>query len=136
MIHSKVDLIVFKGWFLYATPENNDALREPINSLERDQDSYGAWRRYCNNALKNYAPLWQRIDRSVFLQGPGFEQAKHWRWQQEQTLQTANPKRRTMTKAEVENFILLFERISRHVVTHLPSRVNTVLRRDKYRGLL
>jgi D-glycerate 3-kinase len=133
VVTSKVDLVIFEGWFLFATPENNAALREPINSLERDEDNDGIWRRFCNDALKNYAPLWQRIDRSLFLQGPGFEQVKTWRWQQEQSLQAENPKRQTMTKAEVENFILVFERVSRHVFKQLPSRVNTVVELDKHR---
>jgi D-glycerate 3-kinase len=136
LIHSRADLVIFEGWFLLTTPENNTALHKPINSLERDQDSDGTWRRFCNDALKNYAPLWQRIDRSVFLQGPGFEQVKHWRWQQEQTLQAANPTRQTMTKAELERFILLFERVSWHAFKQLPSRVNTVVRLDKNRKLL
>ena len=91
------------------------------------------WRRYCNDALRDYARLWQRIDRSLFLQGPGFEQVGHWRWQQEQSLQAANPNRKAMSKKQIENFILLFERTSRNVFPALPKRADRVVPLDKNR---
>lgn len=132
-IDTRVDLIVFEGWFLFATPEHEASLARPINTLEQDQDPDGIWRRYCNAALKDYAKLWQRIDRSLFLQGPDFEQVKSWRWQQEQSLQAANPNRRTMSKPEVERFVLLFERTSRNLFSQLPKRADRVVRLDKNR---
>ena len=132
-IESRVDLIIFEGWFLFATAEYETALSRPINRLERDQDAQVIWRSYCNESLKQYVKLWQRIDRSLFLQGPGFKQVRQWRWQQEQTLQTANPNRKTMTEKEVDDFVLLFERTSRNVFTQLPGLVNRVVRLDKNR---
>lgn len=132
-IQHKVDLVIFEGWCLFATPEVEAALRTPINSLERDEDAEAIWRHYCNSALHQYTALWQRINRSLFLQGPGFEQVKAWRWQQEQNLQAANPHRQTMQQAEVENFIQLFERVSRHAFTTLPGMVDRVVRLDKNR---
>ncbi|MEO6171896.1 MAG: hypothetical protein ABIP02_02140, partial [Arenimonas sp.] len=132
-VESGVGLIIFEGWCLFATPEPETGLLQPINRLERDQDAQVIWRRYCNESLKQYAKLWQRIDRSLFLQGPGFEQVRQWRWQQEQTLQAANPNRKTMTKKEVDDFVLRFERTSRNVFTQLPSLVDRVVRLDKNR---
>jgi D-glycerate 3-kinase len=132
-IDTRVDLIIFEGWFLFATPENESKLITPINRLERDQDSKGIWRRYCNDALGKYRLLWDCIDRSLFLQGPGFEQVKQWRWQQEQSLQASNPNRKTMTRKEVEEFILLFERTSRNVFEQLPNLVDRVVLLDKNR---
>jgi D-glycerate 3-kinase len=133
VIQHKADLVIFEGWFLFARPEAENVLHAPINSLERDDDAEGIWRRYCNHALQTYAPLWQRIDRSLFLQGPGFEQVKTWRWQQEQTLQAKNPKRHAMKQADVENFILLFERVSRRISEQMPSLADTVVSLDKNR---
>lgn len=132
-VNTRADLIILEGWFLFAVPEVKSALIKPINSLERQQDKEGIWRHYCNRALKDYAGVWQRIDRSLFLQGPGFEQVKHWRWQQEQSLQAANPHRTAMTKKDVEAFILLFERTSRNVFPQLPGKVDRVTRLDKNR---
>ncbi|MGH8052026.1 MAG: kinase [Arenimonas sp.] len=133
LINSRVDLIILEGWLLFAVPEAEPALIRPLNSLERRQDKGGVWRHYCNQALEAYAGIWQRIDRSLFLQGPGFDQVKQWRWQQEQSLQAANPDRQVMTKKEVETFILLFERTSRSVFPQLPTKVDRIVRLDKSR---
>jgi len=130
-VESRVDLVIFEGWCLFATPEDEAALGKPINVLERNQDAKGIWRKYCNEALKDYKEIWRRIDRSLFLQGPGFEQVKQWRWQQEKSLQALNPHREVMTKQEVDEFILLFERISRRLFSELPGLVERVVRLDK-----
>src|SRR5690606_10913395 len=63
------DFIVFEGWFLGTPAQPETALHHPVNALERDDDSDGRWRRYCNAALADACPaLWQRIDRLLFLQ--------------------------------------------------------------------
>jgi D-glycerate 3-kinase len=115
------DLVLFEGWFLETPPEEPAALLQPVNPLEREEDAAGTWRRYCNDALAgDYPPLWARIDRLLFLQGPGFEVVPDWRWQQELTLQAREPGRRTMTRPEVERFVQFFERTSRHALRTLP----------------
>ncbi len=129
-IDTRVDLVLFEGWFLFAIPEAEAALAEPLNRLERDQDQDGVWRAYCNDALKAYGALWHRIGRSLLLQGPGFEQVQQWRWQQEQSLQAANPNRKAMTKKETEEFVLLFERTSRNAFSKLPKLVDRIVRLD------
>jgi len=127
------DLIVIEGWFLKVPPEHPSALNEPLNALERDADPTGVWRNYCNNALATYAPLWQRIDRLLFLQGPGFEIVPDWRWQQEVSLQAANPRRHAMDRKAVERFVLFFERVSRQAMRTLPSIADRTLRIDAKR---
>ena len=79
-IGARPDLIVFEGWFLKVPPEPESALRVPLNALERENDPDGIWRRYCNQALALYAPLWQRLDRLLWLRAPGFEVVPRWRW--------------------------------------------------------
>ncbi len=132
-INHRVDLVILEGWFLFAAPAAEATLSKPLNQLEREEDPDRIWRQYCNAALREYTKIWQRIDRSVFLQGPGFEQVRQWRWQQEQSLQAANPNRRAMSKEEVEKFVLLFERTSRIVFPRLPKIVDRVVRLDKNR---
>src|SRR5690606_22118372 len=90
-------LLVFEGWFLKVPPQPAAALEVPVNALEADEDPAGAWRRYVNGALADYAPLWQRLPHLLLLKGPGFACVPEWRWQQEQTLQRAQPGRATMT---------------------------------------
>lgn len=115
------DLVLFEGWFLEAPPQDDAALLQPINALEHDEDAAGIWRRHCNDALaRDYPALWQRIDRLLCLQGPGFDVVPEWRWQQELGLQAANPTRETMTRAQVDRFVQHFERVSRQAWRMLP----------------
>ena len=72
-ITTRPRMVVFEGWCLGVTPEDETSLPEPINALEREQDADSIWRRYCNHRLADYQPLWRRIDRLVFLQPPGFD---------------------------------------------------------------
>jgi D-glycerate 3-kinase len=136
LVRGRPDLVVFEGWFLQVPPEDAAALRRPLNALERDEDRDGAWRRYCNDALADYAPLWRRLDHLLFLQGPGFERVPQWRWQQERTLQARHPDRRAMTRAQVERFVLFFERVSRQALRTLPAIADAVVRLDARRRLL
>jgi D-glycerate 3-kinase len=127
------DLVVFEGWFLKVPPEDPGALCEPLNALERDADPHGIWRAYCNRALADYEPLWKRIDRLLFLQGPGFELVPDWRWQQEVTLQAAHPRRSAMLRDTVERFVLFFERVSRQALRTLPAIADRTIRIDAAR---
>jgi D-glycerate 3-kinase len=129
-----VDLVLLEGWFLGTPPEPAEALTEPINALERNEDGDGSWRRYCNDALaRHYPTLWRRIDRLLFLQGPGFEVVPEWRWQQEQALQAANPHRRAMTRAQVDRFVQFFERTSRQALRTLPAIADRSVQLDAAR---
>lgn len=130
----EVDLVVFEGWFLKTPPQTAEALREPVNRLEREEDPDGVWRAYCNTALaRDYAPLWVRLDRLLWLHGPGFEVVSGWRWQQEESLQALHPTRRTMSRAQVEHFVQFFERVSRQAWKHLPGIADVTRRVDAQR---
>src|SRR5688500_1846685 len=43
-IEPPVDVILFEGWCVGAAPQPVEALREPLNALERDEDPGGVWR--------------------------------------------------------------------------------------------
>jgi len=135
-VRARPDLILFEGWFLKAPPESADQLRQPLNALERDQDPEGIWRRFCNQALADYAPLWQRLDRLLWLKGPGFEVVPGWRWQQELSLQSGRSGRAAMTREQVDRFVLHFERVSRQAERTLPRIADVTLRIDKQRRAL
>ncbi len=130
------DLVVFEGWFHKVPAQDELALVAPVNALERDEDPYGTWRRFCNDALAGYAPLWAEGDSLLFLQGPGFEQVPEWRGEQERTLAAANPGRRTMTPDEVSRFVLLFERVSRQAFVTLPGIADWTVRLDARRRIV
>ncbi len=128
------DLVILEGWFLKVPPQTEAELVEPINALERDEDPHGTWRRWSNDALaRDYPALWSRLDRLLFLQGPGFDIVPHWRWQQEQTLQAAHPDRQAMTREQVERFVQFFERVSRQSMHTLPDIAGRTIRLDAQR---
>jgi len=128
------ELVLFEGWFQKVPPQAPQALAEPVNALERDEDPDGIWRAYCNNSLvRDYAPLWSRLDRLLFLQGPGFDRVPEWRWQQECTLQAAHPDRAAMTRPQVMRFVQFFERVSRHGWPLLPEIADRTVRLDASR---
>lgn len=128
------DLVIFEGWFLRTPAEAGVALAEPLNAVEHDDDPEGVWRHYVNDALAtHYTPLWSRLPRLLLLQAPSFDVVPGWRWQQEQSLQAANPGRMTMDRAQVERFVQLFERVSRQALRMLPASAEHVVRLDAMR---
>ncbi len=128
------DLVILEGWFLEVPAQDDAELAEPVNALERDEDPHGTWRRWSNDALaRDYPPLWSRLDRMLFLQGPGFDIVPQWRWQQEQTLQAAHPDRKAMTRQQVERFVQFFERVSRQAMRTLPGIADRTIRLDAQR---
>ncbi|MEO6263632.1 MAG: kinase [Luteimonas sp.] len=127
-------LVLLEGWFLKVPPQDDAELVEPINALERDEDPHGTWRRWSNDALaRDYPPLWSRLERLLFLQGPGFDIVPQWRWQQEQTLQAAHPDRKAMTHEQVGRFVRFFERVSRQALRTLPGIAERTVRLDAAR---
>jgi D-glycerate 3-kinase len=132
-LRQRPQLIVFEGWFLKVPPQAPAQLRAPINALERERDADGSWRAWCNAALAGYAPLWQRLDRLLWLRGPDFAVVPDWRWQQEQALQAARPGRAAMDRAQVADFVQLFERVSRHAQTCLAAIADLTLTLDAQR---
>ena len=126
-----IDLVVFEGWCLGVPPQDDAALRAPLNALERDEDADGRWRRWCNDALaRDYPALWQRIDRLLFLQPPSFEIVPQWRWQQEQALQARDRSRQGMSRAQVERFVQHYERVSRQSLRTVPALADVIVELD------
>ena len=75
-----LDLLVFEGWCLGVPPQPAAALARPVNTLERDADPDGTWRRAVNAQLAGpYRALWSRIDLLVALHAPGFDVVPAWR---------------------------------------------------------
>ncbi|GIS19279.1 MAG: hypothetical protein CM15mP120_11950 [Pseudomonadota bacterium] len=65
-------------------PQPAALLEQPVNELERSEDTHGIWRRWSNEQIQqNYLPLWSLIDDWVLLQPPEFAQVLQWRRQQE-----------------------------------------------------
>ena len=65
-----VGKLVLEGWCLGAAAQSVQDLREPINDLEREEDSSGEWRSWVNSQLQSrYHRLWQKVDFWIRLGG-------------------------------------------------------------------
>ncbi len=134
-IDAPVDAILLEGWCLGTPAEADDALREPVNALERDEDADGTWRRHCNHALRTlYPALWSRMDALWCLQAPGFELVRQWRWQQEQRLAAAQSRAVSLDEDGVRRFVQFFERVSRHALATLPGIADRTIMLDARRS--
>ena len=129
-----LDLLVFEGWCLGVPAEAEDAMREPLNPLEREEDPDGRWRRGCNTALaRDYPPLWAQVDVLWFLQPPGFETVHAWRGEQERALQAAHPGHTGMDDAALGRFIQHYERVSRQALRTMPGIADACVALDSER---
>jgi D-glycerate 3-kinase len=138
-VAAPVDVILFEGWCVGARPQEEAALREPVNELERRRDGEGTWRRYVNEQLETrYRPLFERVDDLVLLKAPSFEVVYEWRAEQERKLRERLEREggdtsRLMDEAMLRDFIAHYERLTRHILTEMPARADIVIDLDAQR---
>lgn len=119
-------LLVFEGWCTGAIAQDDAALAQPVNALERDEDPDGIWRAWFNRALAHeYRPLFGRLDLLILLAAPGFETVLGWRIQQEQALHLRGAPQ-AMSDAAIARFIAHYERTTRHILAEMPARADMV----------
>ena len=117
-----VDVVLFEGWCVGARPQPDDELRAPVNALEAEADTDGAWRRYVNDRLKDdYAALFGHLDALLLLRVPSFEKVIEWRELQEEKLRGCCDRR------EIERFTRHFERLTRHTLASMPGYANAMI---------
>jgi D-glycerate 3-kinase len=109
-VHVPVDVVVFEGWCVGATPQKNDALKRPVNALEKEE-----------HLETDYAELFGRLDMLVMLRLPSFEKAIEWRRLQESKLH------HPQSEAELARFMMHFERLTRHMLETGPAHVDLVI---------
>ena len=134
-IEQPLDVLLFEGWCVGARPQSPQALVDPINALERDEDRDGRWRAYVNAALAGpYRPLFDRIDCLTLLAAPGFEIVRAWRIQQENDLRQSAPGAPgIMTDDQIARFIQHYERLTRHILVEMPGRADITIALDEAR---
>ncbi len=128
-VQAPVDVIVLEGWCLAVGPQTHAQLDQAINSLEEQEDSEGAWRRYVNDRIGvEYAQLYDMIDYLVMLKAPDFAKVFEWRQNQEDKLaaKSAGQGTRLMNREQLRRFIQHYERITRHGLETLPLKADVV----------
>jgi len=105
-----VGKLILEGWCLGAVAQSGQDLREPVNDLEREEDSSGKWRSWVNSQLQSrYHRLWQRVDFWIRLIPPSFTSVFEWRKQQEEQLDIG----KRMSDIDLKRFIQHYERLTR-----------------------
>ena len=131
-VKKKPDIVIFEGWCVGATPQKKKDLINPINKLEKQKDDKKIWRQRVNLELKkNYKKIFKLIDRLIFLKVPSFRYVFKWRLLQEKKLRITSKGNKTMTDKEIRNFIMYYERLTKHMLKILPRKADTVISIDK-----
>jgi len=126
VIDAPIDVLLFEGWCVAATPQSDVELAEPVNCLEAEEDADGTWRRHVNAALEGpYRALFGPIGFLVMLAAPGFEAVLGWRQEQERKLRARSGG--GMQDDEIVRFIMHYERLTRHQLVDLPNRADVVV---------
>lgn len=126
-VQGPVDVVLLEGWCVGARPQSPEALREPVNALERDEDGDGRWRSFVNTALAGaYPPLFERLDRLALLQAPSFEVVAGWRAEQEAKLRVRTGS--GLAPSEITRFVAHYERLTRWILEEMPARADWSVR--------
>lgn len=142
----KVQIIILEGWCLGAQPQTASQLVYPVNTLEKEQDSKGIWRRYVNEQLETgYRELFDMVDCLVMLKAPSFNNVLQWRLEQENKLakklhMQANKNSDQqhsglMSPQEIEHFIQFFQRITEQILLDMPERADHCYYLDSQRQI-
>ena len=130
-IKEKPDIIIFEGWCIGAKAQNNRDLLIPINKLEKEKDKNSTWRFYVNNKLKKeYSKIFKLIDKLIFLKVPSFKKVYEWRLLQEKKLRTKSRGNKIMNDNEVKNFIMFYERLTRHMLNTMTKKSDVIVKID------
>ena len=72
-----------------------------------------------------------RLDKLIFLKVPSFKYVFRRRLLQEKKLRITGKGSKTMNDKQVENFVMYYERITKHMLKTLPKTANTVIGIDE-----
>ncbi|WP_309606647.1 kinase [Phenylobacterium sp.] len=123
-VASPVDVILLEGWCVGAVAQGQQALVEPVNGLEREDDPDRIWRTYVNNQLDGpYQFLFARLQDLILLEAPSFEVVAGWRAEQEAKAKGAGG----MAQADIPRFVAHYERLTRWILAEMPARADWVV---------
>jgi D-glycerate 3-kinase len=131
-VNKKPHIVIFEGWCVGVTPQKKKDLIVPINKLEKEKDKKKIWRLRVNKELiGKYQKIFSLIDKLIFLKVPSFKYIFKWRLLQERKLRITSKGKKTMTEKEIENFIMFYERLTKHMFKNLYRKSDTVINIDK-----
>ena len=129
----KPDIIIFEGWCVGTTHQNSAELKKPLNFIEKKYDKNSKWRKIVNNLVKKrYKSLFSQIDKLVYLKVPNFNYIIKWRWLQEQKMKLTSKSKKTMSKIQVKEFIMFYERLTKHMMKNYSKISDLTIFLDKH----
>jgi D-glycerate 3-kinase len=139
-ITGKVDIVIIEGWCMQIPPQLDEMLTPAVNQLEQQQDPDLVWRRFVNNALGEYQPLFQRFHYQIMLKAPSFSVVHAWRLEQEQKLaqrtsDIADHALGIMNEKQIADFIAHYQRLTEHALQVLPPLCDLVFTLDMQRQI-
>ena len=130
-IRKKPEIVIFEGWCVGVTPQKKKDLLVPVNELEKEKDKKGIWRLRVNKELKiEYKKIFKMIDNLIFLKVPSFKHVYKWRLLQEKKLRKMSKGKKTMNNNQVKNFIMFYERLTKHMLGNFEKIANTTIKID------
>ena len=130
-VKKKPKIVIFEGWCVGVSAQKNKDLKSPINKLEKHKDKKKIWRKKVNFELKkDYKKIFNLIDKLIFLKVPSFKHVLKWRLLQERKLRITGKGSKTMTDKQIKNFIMYYERLTKHMLKTLSKTASTVISID------
>ena len=110
-------IIIFEGWCVGAKYQRETTLIKPLNLIESKHDAELKWRKKVNYYLKkNYKKLFNSLDKLIYLKAPSFNYIFKWRLLQEKKLKLTSNNKNTMSKSNIREFIMFYERITKQMM--------------------
>jgi D-glycerate 3-kinase len=101
-----IDIILFEGWFVGVQPIDMVAFNTPPLPIITEEDKTFA--RDMNLKLRDYLPLWERLDSLIVLHPSDYRYSLEWRKQAEKQMIAAG--KSGMSEIEIEQFVYYFWR--------------------------
>ena len=131
-VKKKPNIVIFEGWCVGASAQKIKDLNIPLNKLEKQGDNKRIWRHKVNSELKkDYNKIFNLVDKLIFLKVPSFKYVYRWRLLQEKKLRITGKGNKTMNDKQIENFVMYYERITKHMLKTLPKTADTVISIDE-----
>jgi len=131
-IKKKPNIVIFEGWCVGAKAQKKKDLINPVNKLEKQKDNKKFWRTKVNLELKtNYKKIFNLIDKLIFLRVPSLKYVFKWRLLQEKKLRITSTGKKIMTDEQINNFIMYYERLTKHMLRILPKTADAVINIDE-----
>lgn len=135
-VRKKPNIVIFEGWCVGVSPQKKKDLIFPINKLEKQKDKSKIWRTRVNIEIKKkYQKIFDLIDKIIFLKVPDFNYVFKWRLLQEKKLKIASKGKKIMSEDQISNFIMFYERLTKHMLKNLPKKASSVVYIDKQHRL-